>query len=534
MSKILTPKQQEELNKAVLQYLSPLLREDTSIDSSVEESISNMLHLEPDANIIPNYLEKKWSTVLRLQRRIIDLETEVKTLKVALESRPAAGPSDVLSTGSNGSALSSKLNWLPTVSIQSFPTQATQIVSAVQIHQKLPIIFSGCSDGALVVWGIADDLSSSGIPQKSINAHTRGINRIRTSPSRLELGNKEANSSSGVFMLATCSSDLSIKIWNAETYQHVRTLSGHDHTVSSIAFSNAKPATLYSVSRDKSIKVWDLSNGICTRSFVGHSDWVRDVDVSQVPEDKSSAVGEFLLTCSNDQSIRLTHADSGTGLALLIGHSHVIERVKFLPASSNYYIDKFLKDNHSSKYSHIPKEILTNPVYTKVLGYKYCISAGRDNLLKLWLLPPPELRPHRDPMPSQYNNSQGWLVCDMAGHLSWVKSIVVHPSGRYVFSAGDDKSIKTWDLSLLGGAQCVKTLQGHNGFVTDIDFAPLQEELEGKQQEEKRDKGEKSEKGEDEAEETEAAHVELMKKIQPRIRTIFVSGGVDNSIKVWS
>ncbi|CAH2354749.1 nuclear distribution protein Pac1p [[Candida] railenensis] len=531
MSKILTPKQQEELNKAVLQYLEPLLKEDSSTDaSSVEDALNKILNVEAESNIIPNYLEKKWSTVLRLQRRIIDLETEVKSLKLALESRPEV-PAHAINGTVNGDlgpfASSSKLNWIPNVSIKNFPTQATQIVSAVQIHPKLPIIFSGCSDGALVVWSMVNDQSTSGIPEKVIKAHTRGINRIRTSLSPLDLVNK--GSSSGDYLLATCSSDLSIKIWNAETYQHVRTLSGHDHTVSSIAFSIAKPTTLYSVSRDKSIKVWDLTNGICNKSYVGHSDWVRDVDVSHTPTDKTSSVGEFLLTCSNDQSIRLTHAESGTGLALLIGHSHVIERVKFLPVSSNYYVDKYLKDKHSSKFSNIPKELIENPIYTKVLGYKYCISAGRDNLLKLWLLPPPELKPHRDPMPSQYNNSQGWFLCDMVGHSSWIKSIEVHPNGKYIFSAGDDKSIKMWDLSLLasGNANCVKTLNGHNGFITDINFAPVQEEEVGESET-------RTKKGDETEEDVEVAHEKLMKSIESRIRCIFVSGGIDNSVRVWS
>ena len=37
-------------------------------------------------------------------------------------------------------------------------------------------------------------------------------------------------------LLASCSSDLSIKIWNLETFVAQKTLTGHEHEVSGCAF----------------------------------------------------------------------------------------------------------------------------------------------------------------------------------------------------------------------------------------------------------------------------------------------------------
>ncbi|KAM9932634.1 hypothetical protein OXX80_007738, partial [Metschnikowia pulcherrima] len=74
--------------------------------------------------------------------------------------------------------------------------------------------------------------------------------------------------------------------------KHVRTLTGHEHTVSAVAFSPTNPTYLYSVSRDRSVKVWDLSSGFCVASFVGHSDWVRNVDVAAINSRLSLGRGE--------------------------------------------------------------------------------------------------------------------------------------------------------------------------------------------------------------------------------------------------
>ena len=54
--------------------------------------------------------------------------------------------------------------------------------------------------------------------------------------------------------------DLSIKLWDADTWDCKRTLHGHDHNVSSLAFT-PNGETLLSASRDKTIRVWEVSTG---------------------------------------------------------------------------------------------------------------------------------------------------------------------------------------------------------------------------------------------------------------------------------
>ncbi|KAJ3307708.1 protein with putative role during mitosis [Blyttiomyces sp. JEL0837] len=52
------------------------------------------------------------------------------------------------------------------------------------------------------------------------------------------------------------------------------TLNGHTNAVSSLVITGGR---LYSASKDSTIKEWDLQTGECLRTFVGHSRWVRSL-----------------------------------------------------------------------------------------------------------------------------------------------------------------------------------------------------------------------------------------------------------------
>jgi platelet-activating factor acetylhydrolase IB subunit alpha len=77
-------------------------------------------------------------------------------------------------------------------------------------------------------------------------------------------------------LLVSCSSDLTIKLWDpADGYKNTRTLSGHDHTVSAVRFMPSGDL-LVSASRDTTLRIWDVTTGYCVRTIHGHSDWVRE------------------------------------------------------------------------------------------------------------------------------------------------------------------------------------------------------------------------------------------------------------------
>ena len=62
-------------------------------------------------------------------------------------------------------------------------------------------------------------------------------------------------------MVVTCSTDLTIKLWDTQNdYKNVRTLHGHDHSISTVRFT-PDGERLVSASRDKTIRVWEVASG---------------------------------------------------------------------------------------------------------------------------------------------------------------------------------------------------------------------------------------------------------------------------------
>lgn len=92
--------------------------------------------------------------------------------------------------------------------------------------------------------------------------------------------------SRGGTLLASCSSGLTIKLWDSSD-EHTNiffTLPGHDHSGSEVQFvlsgaAGSPPSgnLLISASRDKFWRIWDISTDYCLRTVRGHADWVRDI-----------------------------------------------------------------------------------------------------------------------------------------------------------------------------------------------------------------------------------------------------------------
>ena len=65
------------------------------------------------------------------------------------------------------------------------------------------------------------------------------------------------------------SGDKTIKIWEISSGKCIKTLEGHNETVTSVSYS---PDGKYisSGSLDKTIKIWEISRGECIRTLEGH------------------------------------------------------------------------------------------------------------------------------------------------------------------------------------------------------------------------------------------------------------------------
>ena len=51
------------------------------------------------------------------------------------------------------------------------------------------------------------------------------------------------------------------------------------------------------------------------------------------------------------------------------------------------------------------------------------------------------------------------------GHDNWVRALVFHPTGKFLLSCSDDKTIRVWELAT---GRCIKTGEAHGHFVQSM------------------------------------------------------------------
>lgn len=310
--------------------------------------------------------------------------------------------------------------WLPRSPARHVLQSHRLPVTCVAFHPIFSSLASGSEDTTIKIWDW-----ELGELERTVKGHTKAVLDVDYGGPR------------GGTLLASCSSDLTVKLWDpSDEYKNIRTLPGHDHSVSAVRFipSGAAGAMssgnlLVSVSRDRTLRIWDSTTGYCVKTIRGHADWVRSV--------APAFDGRWLLSAGNDQTARLWDANTGETKSTLVGHEHVIECCCFAPPES---------------YPHLATMAGLKKPPPSSSSAEFVATGSRDKSIRLW-------------------DARGTLIKTLIGHDNWVRGLVFHPSGRYLLSVSDDKTIRCWDLTQ--EAKCVKTLDdSHGHFVSCIRWAP--------------------------------------------------------------
>jgi len=408
---VLTDRQRQDLHAGIYEYLvsrgegfQECAEAFAKADPKSEEKKTNNVGKTP-------LLEKKWTAIPRLQKKVLELERSVAQNAKIHAHR----------TGDGGAANGVQRRMLPRLPCAETLQGHQGPVHCVLVHPIFTVVVSGSEDGTIKVWD-----HESGDYMKTLKGHTNAVTSLAFTPT----GN----------YLASSSQDLSIKIWEFETYKCVRTLRGHDHTISAVRFipaQNVIPQTgddnaaidvsladsrqLISASRDQTVKMWDLETGFCDHTFTDHTDWVRTLAIRQHD-------GNVWASAGHDQVIYV-YDNTKKKLAELRGHEQIIESIAF-----------FCEDN-------FPKSVNPSRLET---SRDYLASGSRDRTVRLWSI------------------ASASCLQIFTGHENWVKSVVIHPSGNYIISGGDDRTIRVFDIK---ANRCLRTLENaHSHFVSSLDM----------------------------------------------------------------
>ncbi len=407
----------EENNYKLLQCHSSELTEHKMF-SELQEEINEWKNIVYELSGKVNL--KGCSSYRDLTKKIKPLDEEVYKIVTCLENKTGLSPEEK-------NKLQFYRDWVPwescNVMSKIFDPQICYLANALYANLELPK------------------------SNKNKIKMNKDYKRLNTALGLLEMQFKESRPmkhASDVFSIislnattiASCSKDMSIKIWDLVTDECVMTLLDHTDTITGIA--KISGSIIASASKDKTIKIWNTNTGKCLRSIEAHAFSINCL--SELNENKLASGG-------SDNLIKIWDINLGKCLKQLTGHkSNVwcliqLDENRIVSGSGDHSIKIWDCDtgkNLNDLTGH------KNAVFrlTK-LSDSLIVSGSWDKTIKLWEF------------------STGKCLKTLTGHLHFIYCLV-KINDSLIASGSGDKTIKVWDYQQ---GECLNTLTGHTDTV---------------------------------------------------------------------
>ncbi len=228
-------------------------------------------------------------------------------------------------------------------------------------------------------------------------------------------------------------------------------ISAHDAWIRALDFS---PDTLYvaSAGNDNTIRIFNTDTGEHIRTLSGHTDAILAIDyISEGPDNA-------ILSASEDTDIGFWDADTSEMLGILEDHTGSVWSIE-LDSNGNYIVSAgnvvFLWDFSPDDIEKFTLDGPVGEVHAAAFSpdNRYVVAAGEDMAVYIW-----ELATRRQ-------------VARLTGHTDEVWSLEISPDGKWIATGSTDQTIKIWDLNAAVRGTATSHRRPDPGAIAVIPFA---------------------------------------------------------------
>ncbi|KAM7534165.1 hypothetical protein Aperf_G00000111211 [Anoplocephala perfoliata] len=217
---------------------------------------------------------------------------------------------------------------------------------------------------------------------------------------------------------------------------------------------------LYTAGRDSVIRVWDTKrqSDPFLQSMEHHADWVNDIVLC--------CDGEYLISASNDTTVKVWNARTGFCMSTLPTHKDYVLVLAYAQhkeevASAGLDHAIFLWDVNTLRNLTPKNNTVTTSSFSDEKDSIYSlamdpagsilVAGSPDKLIRMW-----------DPRTCQ-------PIGQLRGHTDNVRALLIRPDAQEILSGSSDGTIKLWSV---GMRRCTETIRRHSEGVWTLQTNP--------------------------------------------------------------